>query len=217
VSWDSDALRIPATAYAQTLWCMRLDSRIKMNDRDYLLIKATLSLITATAGFGVFYFTFDNRLIGVSTGTTFALWIIFGTYKSTIKPYKVKESEIIFTGFNLKGQIIYIAFWATMTFLYIKDNKDLHFLFTGLFFLVMAIEEGFRLIIFDFSKKKVIGLLGNKKQDAEQLTIEYVNEDNSNKIKLTDKSGSFILDKNKFTDSNWTRIVTNLDKIKMGT
>jgi hypothetical protein len=26
VSWDSDALRIPATAYAQTLWAMALGS-----------------------------------------------------------------------------------------------------------------------------------------------------------------------------------------------
>jgi hypothetical protein len=101
--------------------------------------------------------------------------------------------------------------------LFYKDNKDLHYFFYGLGFLLLAIEEGIRLIIFDFSKKKVIGLFDNKTQDTEQLTIDYLNDENSNKIKVTDKSGFFILDKNNFTDSNWTRLLTNLDKLKMGT
>jgi len=187
-----------------------------MNDRDYLLIKATLSFLAAASCFGVGYLTFDNKVIGLSIATVLATGIIYRTFKSTIMVYQDKESEIIFNGFNLKGQIIYIACWAGWSYFYYKNNTDLQYLFFGLFFLLLAIEEGLRLIIFDFNKKKVIGLFDNKNQDTEQLTIEYINDDNSSKIKVTDKSGFFMLDKNNFTDINWTRLISNLDKIKLG-
>ncbi|MBX2901821.1 MAG: hypothetical protein KF775_19385 [Cyclobacteriaceae bacterium] len=189
----------------------------KMNDRDYLLIKATLTLLAAATCFGAGYYTFDNKIVGLSIATILAAGIVYRTFKSTIQTYQDKQVEIVFNGFNLKGQIIYIAFWATMTYLFYKDNKDLQYLFYGLFFLFLAIEEGLRLIIFDFNKGKVIGLFDNKTKDTAQLTIDYLTDENSNKIKVTDKSGFFILDKNNFTDSNWTRLVTNLDKIKVGT
>jgi hypothetical protein len=127
-----------------------------MNDRDCLLIKATLSLLAAVMGFGTGYYTFDNKLIGLSLAAVIASGIIYRTFKSTIQIYRKKESEIIFNGFNLKGQIIYIACWATWTYFFYKDSKELHYLFYGLFFLLLALEEGLRLIIFDFNKKEIV-------------------------------------------------------------
>ena len=188
-----------------------------MNDRDYLLIKATLSFLAATACFGVGYLTFDNKVIGLSIATVLATGIIYRTFKSTIMVYQDKESEIIFNGFNLKGQMIYIACWAGWSYFYYKNNTDLQYLFFGLFFLLLAIEEGLRLIIFDFNKKKVIGLFDDKKQDADLLTVDHIQDNDSYKIKVTDKNGFFILDKSNFTDNNWLRLIDNLDKIKTGT
>ena len=75
----------------------------KMNDRDLLLIKAIISVVVGLAGIGVFYLIFDNTLIGLLVGLTFATWYLFRTYKSIILPYQDKGAEIIFNGFNLKG------------------------------------------------------------------------------------------------------------------
>ncbi|MBX2969987.1 MAG: hypothetical protein KF803_11500 [Cyclobacteriaceae bacterium] len=208
---------LSATKQTQNVVVHAFGQKSKMNDRDYLLIKATLTLLAAATCFGAGYYTFDNKIIGLSIATILAAGIAYRTYMSTIKTYQDKESEIIFNGFNLKGQIIYIAFWATMTYFFLQDNKGLHYLFYGLFFLILAIEEGLRLIIFDFNKKKVIGLFDNKNQDFGQLTIDHIQDDNSDKIKVTDKSGFFLLDKSNFSDSNWTRLANYLNKIKTET
>jgi len=189
-----------------------------MNDRDYLLIKATISVLVAATCFGAGYYTFDNKIIGLSIATILAAGIVYRTYKSTFLTYKDRESEIIFNGFSLKGgQIIYIIFWVAMTYMFYKDNKGLHFLFYGLFFLLLVIEEGLKFIVFDFNKKKVIGLFDDKKQDADLMTVDHIQDNNSHKIKVTDKSGFFIVDKSNFTDNNWIRLTDYLNKIKMGT
>lgn len=186
-----------------------------MRDRNYLLIKGTLRLLASMFCCVPFYYFFDNKTVGLSISILLVPGVIFWTVKSTIRDYQNKESEVIYNGFNLKGQVVYIALLVSGTYLISSSSVNFYYYsFYGICCLLLIIENGVKLMIFDFSKKQVTGLFDNERQKTDQLTIDHIEDGDCYKIKVTDKTGFFLLDKNNFTERNWARLLSNLDRIK---
>jgi hypothetical protein len=61
---------------------------------------------------------------------------------------------------------------------------------------------------------RLIGLFDNESKSADVLTIEYKEDNGSQAIRITDNTGFFVLNNEDFTNANWARLLTNLERIK---
>src|SRR5262245_16129418 len=120
-----------------------------MNDRIYLLIKAALRLIALAIFCVPIYFRLEDNTILLAICTLLIIGIFFSMLRRAILDYQNKELDVIYNGFDLKGNFIYLVLWsAIITFsIYIySSNMGFHYSYYGICFLLMTIQNGFRLI-----------------------------------------------------------------------
>ncbi len=161
------------------------------------------------------YSLIDNKMVGFIVALVLSIGMAVWILQPIIHNFRSKEFEIIFNGFSIIGQGTYFLGAALFSaFLFLGNRFPPHLPFFCASLLIMTIEDGFKIITFDFAKKEVVGLFYEERKNADGLTIEYHENSDSPTIKITDNTGFFTLSKLDYSDTNWERIRTNLERIK---
>lgn len=186
-------------------------NQIKPN--EILLTKLVLGVFSGLLCLAGGYFTLENRLIGLSIGCLLGTAIVYRSYRSTIHKVRGNDTELIFGGFRIRNSILYILISIFWIYLFYKENKGYQYLFIGLFFLASTLDDALRLIVFNYSKKLVSGLIDDNDKEMNKMSIEVLE---ANKIKVTDTAGFYHLSKADFTESTWVQLLENLERVKSG-
>jgi hypothetical protein len=181
-----------------------------MKNHNFLLIKTTLKILTAVSGFVAVYLLFDNLLIGLSFG---CLYLMIYYVPVALKYYR-NRSDIIIKGFNFNMPFLYTGLGVIMAYFTLKSYNELSYILI-LPFLFIGIDKGLNVITFDFENGVIIGLINNKRHEMSKLTVEYLTNNISEQIKITDKNDSIMLDKSTFGDRKWKKLTENINKMKI--
>ncbi|MGC3943791.1 MAG: hypothetical protein QM762_04490 [Chryseolinea sp.] len=184
-----------------------------MRDRNYLLLKEVLRLAAGLVGCIPLYFMLSDKTLGLLVAVPIITGVVVWSVRSMVLNHKNNELDVMYRGFNFKDQLMLFALIVTIAYATSRNNAGPQFyiLYPVAFFLLI-IADGLKLIIFDFEKKQVTGLFKNRKQSADQMSVDHIPDESSYKIRVTDKSGFFVLDSKDFATANWDRLVKNLDR-----
>lgn len=175
------------------------------------LILQGLSIIFVIIGS---YIKIDNLLLQIGLDVLFVGIMLYKYIIPTGQRHSTKDIEIIFNGFDYKTASLFLLGWSFLAYWAFKANEDIGYSFYAIAAGLITVDNSLKVISFDFSKGVISGLFENKEQNMTSLTIEHIIDKDNHKIKVSDKTGFFILDKKIYRADNWRQLLENLEKIK---
>ena len=218
VTWDSEALRKPATFHTQTLGVMLRDNEVSiMKDKDILKLKfglATISLILLLTG--------SKLLVDHWTSINWSFWFLIGllAYFAVYRTFRLltnKNAQIIFYDFEAAGTVTYVVVIALATIMLLIFYPLISLFFFGLSLATLSVFGGLKFITFDFDKNKVDGLFENRDSSLIDMTVDIHPDNNQIEIRTLDSNDILFLKKEKYSNKVWTRLIENFQKIKVRT
>ena len=188
-----------------------------MKDKDIVKFKfglATVSLILLLTGSGLL---FDSwKTVFQKTWLFIGLIVYLGLFPS-YKTLRTKNVQIILKGVEVMGtvtSVVMLALATIMTFIFLPH---ISILFFGLTLIIISVNFGVQLIVFDYDNNMVIGLFEEELKNINQLTVNIADDFSEIEINTLDLNEKRTLKRDSFNNKVWTRLMENFSKIKTGT
>ena len=188
-----------------------------MKDKDIVKFKfglATVSLILLLTGSGLL---FDSwKTVFQKTWLFIGLIVYLGLFPS-YKTLRTKNVQIILKGVEVMGtvtSVVMLVLATIMTFIFLPH---ISILFFGLTLIIISVNFGVQLIVFDYDNNMVIGLFEEELKNINQLTVNIADDFSEIEINTLDLNEKRTLKRDSFNNKVWTRLMENFSKIKTGT
>lgn len=181
-----------------------------MKGKRILLVKISIILMACICAYGGSLLSFDTWLKRILLGGILA-GFLYSQYMPPIRAYRRDDIEVVYRGFNFKSAIYFMILGAAWIGMYFANQGKIG-LFMALSFGLVGIAETMRVIIFDYSKRVVIGLVDLEEPEMGRFTIGHITE-GEDRIRIGDENGFFLVKKD-FSEDDWQQLLINLESAR---